>query len=228
MEICWICFQWDGLGESIGDSADKRPGGSGSDLYLNDSAYQSQRCMKDNDSIAHRVARELHPIIRPVRFQSLPLGTFFLATLFSRGESLYKHLLPRADKSLIASQADDCLCIEQDLITGSFDCLGHIVWLSLEGLRARTRTVFKDVAIFKVCGANQIERLFKLGLSFAAEADDEVARHGCIWNGLTDAAEHLHVVANRVAPLHPREHRIAAVLGRNMEVVADLGQISHG
>ena len=41
------------------------------------------------------------------------------------------------------------------------------------------------------------------------------------------ATEHLYVFADRVAPLHPRKHRIGAVLRRHVQRMAHLREIPH-
>ena len=106
--------------------------------------------------------------------------------------------------------------------------LGHVIRLALEGLRAGARAVLEDEAVFELKAIDEIDGGLELGVGLAAEADDEVARHGRPGQLLADAGVHLEILADRVAALHPQKHRIAAVLRRDMEILANLGEIADG
>ena len=104
----------------------------------------------------------------------------------------------------------------------------HVVGLTVEGLRAGARAVLEDEAVLELEAIDEVDRGLKLGVGLAAKTDDEVARHGGPRQLLADSRVHLEILADRVAPLHPRQHRIAAVLGRDMEILADFGKIADG
>ena len=98
----------------------------------------------------------------------------------------------------------------------------NVVRLPVKRLGARPRAVFEDEAVLEVGAAEEIERGLKLGISLAAETDDEVARHGRVRDRLPHPAKHLHVFTDGIAAFHPREHGIGTMLSRHMQVVADL------
>ena len=53
---------------------------------------------------------------------------------------------------------------------------------------------------------DQVDGLLELFLGLAAEADDEVAGDRHARHRLADAGQHLAILLDRVAPLHPLEH----------------------
>ena len=63
-------------------------------------------------------------------------------------------------------------------------------------------------------------RLLEILLRLAAEADDEIAGHGRVGHRRADPREHLAVLLDRVAALHPPQHRVRAALGRHVQVRA--------
>ena len=106
--------------------------------------------------------------------------------------------------------------------------LGHVVRLAIERLRAGPRAVFEDEGVFEARRAHQVERRPEFFVGLAAEAHDEVARDRGVRQLLPHHREHLEVLADRVAPLHPPEHRVRAVLRRHVEVGADRRQVADG
>ena len=70
--------------------------------------------------------------------------------------------------------------------------------------------------------AHEREGLLMIGLGLAAEADHEVGAEGEAGHGGAQLGDEGEVLAAGVAALHGAEHGVAAGLGREVDVVADL------
>ena len=67
----------------------------------------------------------------------------------------------------------------------------------------------------------------KLLLSLAGEPDDEIGREGDIGNLLPQPIDDMKVKGAVIGSLHPCQHRVAARLNRQMQVIHHLGAFSH-
>ena len=74
---------------------------------------------------------------------------------------------------------------------------------------------------------DEVEREIEVLGGLAREADDHVGRHREIGHGRARAIDEVEVLVARVAASHRPQHAIRAGLHRQMQVLADLGQVAN-
>src|SRR5262249_13000096 len=76
--------------------------------------------------------------------------------------------------------------------------------------------------------ADEGERVGEIGVGFAREADDEIARERHVWPRGFDAVDDAEVIRPRVAAVHRLEDAIGARLHRQVQVWHELGVVAVG
>ena len=191
-------------------------GSSFSTVTLDNLSRQLAGAVENDDAVVDRAADELHRC----RVGRLFAGGF--------AEALDQNLHPASQIRLGVFQADRILHGKQFVVPPALDFLGYVVGIKLRGLRARAGAVLEDKTVFEAGGADQFDRLPEIVLRLATKADDEIARHRRIGNRGMNAAEHLAVLLDRVAALHPLQHFVRAALRGHVQIRRNLGQIADG
>jgi hypothetical protein len=90
------------------------------------------------------------------------------------------------------------------------------------GRRLVAKRVAEEEGLRKVRRAEEIEARLVLGLCLAAKSGNHVGRDGDAGDALTDVRDEVVVRLSAISPIHPREDPRIAVLGRHVDLLADV------
>src|SRR4051812_49032373 len=169
---------------------------------------------EDDDSVAVGAASELE---MGAGCGSLFFGGF--AGAFDQNLNLL------ADEGLIVGFADFVLKGEEFVVAVAFDFVRDIVGKELGAFGAGAFAVFEDEAVFEAALADEVHRELELGVGLAAEADDEVTADSNTGHPLLRSNDHLAIVFDRVAALHPHQNIVRTALRWNVQILTDFWQI---
>ena len=159
--------------------------------------------------------------VRPVSCSCSPV----VVVLFGRlARAFDEHLTSRPRNGWLSSSLISFCSASSSLLRRRFTSSGTSSAIQLGALGAGALAVLEDEAVLEPRLADQLDRLLEIVVRLAAEADDEVAGHGGAGNRLADAGEHLAVLFDRVAALHPLQHVVRAALRRHVQIRRHFGR----
>src|SRR4051812_43678783 len=131
-----------------------------------------------------------------------------------------------ANKGVVVCFADFVLQGEQLVVAVAFNFVRNVVRVQLGALRAGAFAVLEDEAVLEAAITNKVHRELKLGIGFAAKADNEVAADCNAGHPLLRSNDHLAIVFDCIAPLHPQQNIVRTALRWHVQILADLRQVS--
>jgi hypothetical protein len=175
------------------------------------------------------VSIEYHNAVAHCSSGELQLQGFAIVGLLARlAGAFHEYGNFASEESMIVDLADDVLHREQFIIATFFYILGHVIGKKLGAFGAWALAVFEDEAVLEPLLVNELAGELEVLFRLATEANDEVARDGCLGNDHPNAIHHLEIFFDRVTPFHPFEHSVRTTLHGDMQVLGALGEIMHG
>ena len=184
--------------------------------------------VENDDSVAVRAAGELEGTAFSCRWRGRPSSLGFGVLFGGFARAFDEDFDLAAEEGVVVFFADLVLEGEQFVVAAAFDFVGDVVGVQIGALGAGAFAVLEDETVFETRLADEVHRELELVFGFAAEADDEIARHGDVRNPLAGTGEHFAIVFHRVAALHALEHGVRTALDGNMKILTNLGQIADG